>query len=151
MNDFTANLIIHSTGSKIYDSLTNFLHKWWTEMFEGSAHEIGDIFTIRFGSEIHKTMKVEELILNQSVTWLVVDACIDLPELDNKKEWIDTRIIWTISTSASETTLKLTHIGLTPEVQCYDLCKNGWQSFLYSLKKYLNTGIGVPFKLADAD
>jgi len=45
----------------------------------------------------------------------------------------------------------LTHIGLTPEIECYDLCKNGWQSFLYSLNKYLTTGIGAPFKLIDTE
>ena len=151
MKNFETNLIVEAPIDLIYNSLMNSINEWWTEMFEGSAQKVGDIFTIRFGSQIYKTMKVEELILNHSVTWLVVDALIDLPELDHKKEWIDTQIIWTLSSTAAGTMLRLTHIGLTPEVQCYDLCKNGWQSFLYSLNKYLTTGIGAPFKLTDGD
>lgn len=151
MKSFETSLIIQATENMIFDSLTNSLIAWWTEMFEGSAKKNGDIFTIRFGSQIYKTIKVEEVILNQSVTWLVVDALIDMPELENKKEWIGTRIIWTISAGSSGTTLRLKHIGLTPEIQCYELCKNGWQSFLYSLNKYLTTGVGVPFQLTNGE
>ena len=145
------NLILHVQRDKIYEGLTNLIPEWWTEMFEGSAQKIGEVFTIRFGTQIHKTMKVEELIRNKKVSWLVVDAFIDLPDLANKKEWIDTQIIWNISTTSGKTTLQLTHIGLTPEIECYDLCKNGWQSFLYSFSKFVTTGVGVPFRLAETD
>ena len=151
MENFTMNLILHVQRDKIYEGLTNLIHEWWTEMFEGSAQKIGEVFTIRFGTQIHKTMKVEELIRNKKVSWLVVDAFIDLPDLANKKEWIDTQIIWNISTTSGKTTLQLTHIGLTPEIECYDLCKNGWQSFLYSFSKFVTTGVGVPFRLAETD
>lgn len=151
IENFTTNLILNVHGDRIYEGLTDLVCEWWTEMFEGSAQEIGDIFTIRFGSQIYKTMKVEELIWNKSVTWRVVDALINLPELTNNKEWVGTQIIWSISPTTNGTNLQLTHIGLTPGMQCYDLCKSGWNSFLYSFSKFVTTGTGVPFRLVDTD
>lgn len=120
-------------------------------MFEGSAQTVGKTFTIRFGPQIFKTMVVEELIQNKKVAWQVQDAFIDLPELDNKKEWINTRIVWELSILPEGTLLRLTHIGLTPKSECYDLCSSGWLSFLYSLDKFIHTGVGTPFTLAETD
>jgi hypothetical protein len=151
MENFTSKLILEANEQEVYEGLTLLISKWWSEMFEGSAHERGDVFTIRFGPQVYKTMEVEELIWNEKVSWRVVDALIDLPELSNNKEWIDTRIIWDISTTSGGTALHLTHIGLTPQIQCYDLCRHGWQSFLYSFNRFLTTGIGVPFSLSDPE
>lgn len=151
MKNFETNTVIQVPVPIVFNSLTNQINAWWTEMFEGSAEKVGDVFTVRFGSQIYKTLKVEELIPNESLTWRVIDSIIDLPELNNKSEWVDTRIIWTLSNTTTGTEVQLTHIGLTPEIECYDLCKNGWQSFLYSLNKYLITGIGAPFKLIDTE
>ena len=98
---------------KIYEGLTTQISEWWTEMFQGSALTVGQSFTIRFGSQVFKTMRVEELIKNRKVAWRVEDALIDLPELVNKKEWVNTRIIWDLSTSSNRTFLKMTHMDLT--------------------------------------
>jgi len=151
MDNFSMNLIFQEKEDKIYEGLTSQINQWWTEMFEGSAQTVGQTFTIRFGPQIFKTMVVEELIRNKNVVWRVQDAFIDLPELDNKKEWINTRIVWELSIHPEGTLLRLTHIGLTPKAECYDLCSSGWQSFLYSLDKFIHTGVGTPFTLAETD
>ena len=145
------SLIFQEKEDKIYEGLTTQISEWWTEMFEGSARTVDQTFTIRFGSQVFKTMKVEELIKNRKVAWLVEDALIDLPELVNKKEWVNTRIIWDLSTRSDSTLLKVTHMGLTSKAECYDLCSSGWQSFLYSFNKFITTGVGTPFTLAEAD
>ncbi|MGN7205712.1 SRPBCC family protein [Pedobacter sp. SAFR-022] len=151
MENFTTKLILKAKAQDVYEGLTLLISKWWSEMFEGSAEEQGNVFTIRFGSQVYKTMEVEQLVGNEKVSWRVVDALIDLPELSNNTEWVDTRIIWDISITSEGTALALTHVGLTPEIQCYDLCKNGWQSFLYSFNKFLTTGKGVPFSLTESN
>jgi len=151
MDNFSMSLIFQEKEAKIYEGLTTQINEWWTEMFEGSARAAGQTFTIRFGPQVFKTMRVEELIKNEKVVWRVEDALIDLPELVNKKEWVNTRIIWDLSTSSDGTLLKVTHMGLTPKAECYDLCSSGWQSFLYSFNKFINTGVGTPFTLAEAD
>lgn len=151
MGNFTTSITLQARDDKIFEGLTGQISEWWTEMFEGSAKEVGQTFTIRFGPEVFKTMRVEELTRNKKVIWWVDDALIDLAELVNKKEWVNTRIIWDISTIQNGTSLKVTHIGLTPEIECYELCTSGWQSFLYSFNKFVTTGVGTPFRLVDAD
>jgi hypothetical protein len=76
----------------------------------------------------------------------VTDSLIDIPELDNKTEWINTKIVWEISSNDNQTELHLTHFGLTPQVECYNICESGWHNFTDSLTEFINTGIGKPFK-----
>ena len=38
-------------------------------------------------------MLVEELVQNQKVVWKVTNSLIDFPNLNNKTEWINTKII----------------------------------------------------------
>jgi hypothetical protein len=116
-------------------------------MFEGSAQEIDHRFTISFGPQVFKTLLVKDLIRDKKVVWEVVDALIDLPELANKKEWVGTSIVWDIVSEEGRVPLHLTHIGLTPEVECYQVCTGGWESFLQSFDKFVTTGSGTPFRL----
>lgn len=150
MENFSTTLVLRAHKEKVYESLTLSINEWWSEMFEGTAHEPGQTFTIRFGSQVFKTIMVEELMVGKKVAWSVVDALIDLPDLNEKKEWVNTRILWKISPAASGSVVELTHFGLNPEMECYHVCVSGWQSFLYSFEKFVTTGIGSPFKLTGA-
>lgn len=145
MNNFSKIIIFQATNLSVYDALTNSIPEWWTEMFEGISNEKGQSFTIRFGTEIFKTMKVEELLPGKKVIWKVTDSLIDLPELKNKTEWINTSIVWEINSIDGKTTLDLTHHGLTPEVECFEICENGWHTFTNSLRDFIHTGVGKPF------
>lgn len=115
-------------------------------MFEGVSNEQGQTFTIRFGPNVFKTMVVDEFIPNKKVVWKVTDSLIDIPELKNKTEWINTKIVWEISAQGNKTELQLTHIGLTPKIECYIVCEAGWHNFTNSLESYILTGKGEPFK-----
>jgi len=93
MENFKKTIIVAKSANEVYDALTNSITKWWTEMFEGTANQSGQSFTIRFGPAVFKTMQVEELIPNKKIVWLVTDALIDIPELKNKTEWMGTKIV----------------------------------------------------------
>ncbi|REG76876.1 SRPBCC family protein [Algoriphagus antarcticus] len=147
MENFKKTIILQATDKSVYEALTNSIAKWWTEMFEGSSDKQDETFTIRFGSNVFKTLKVEELIPNAKVVWNVTDSVIDIPELKNKTEWINTKIIWEISRQDSQTEICLTHLGLTPEIECYNICESGWHNFTDSLTDFIKTGIGKPFKV----
>ncbi|MEL7586202.1 MAG: SRPBCC domain-containing protein [Prolixibacteraceae bacterium] len=137
---------LNASDEKIFESILN-IPLWWTEMFEGTADRQGGKFTVRFGSSVFKTMVVEELTPNKKIVWNVVDSVIDIPELNNKTEWIGTKISWEISTYQDKTVLELKHIGLTPKIECYTICENGWNGFTESLTEFINTGKGKPFKI----
>jgi Activator of Hsp90 ATPase homolog 1-like protein len=146
MNNFKKTINFQTSDIKVYTALTNSITKWWTEMFEGVSNEQGESFTIRFGSNVFKTMVVEELVPDKKVVWKVTDSLIDIPELKNKKEWINTKIVWEISSKENQTEVYLTHFGLTPQIECYNICENGWQNFTNSLIDFITTGIGKPYK-----
>lgn len=83
----------------------------------------------------------------KKIVWLVTDSLIDIPDLKNQTEWINTKIAWEIFSKDNQTELTLTHFGLTPQIECYNICENGWHNFTSSLVEFINTGKGNPFKL----
>lgn len=146
MNNYTHTIEIKTTADKVYDAVTRTIPLWWTEMFSGSSEQAGDVFTIRFGENIHKTMRVKELVPNSKVIWYVEDSLINLPELKNQTEWIGTTIVWEIEQENNNALVKVTHIGLHPAVECYEICSDGWLQFTNSLKLFLETGKGNPYR-----
>ncbi len=146
MDNFKKTIIIQATDNKVFDALTNSINKWWTEMFEGTSSQQGQFFTISFGTNVFKTMKVEELIKNKKVVWNVTESLIDIPDLKNMTEWLNSKIVWEILSKDNQTELHLTHFGLTPQVECYNICQDGWHNFTESLTEHIITGIGKPFK-----
>ncbi len=147
MSNFKKTVTLHATDKSVYHALTSSIEKWWTELFEGVSNKQGESFTVRFGDNVFKTFKVEELITNKKVVWYVSDSLIDIPELKNKTEWIGTKITWEISMQGQKTELSLTHLGLTPQIECYTICESGWHNFTDSLTEFINTGTGKPFKV----
>ena len=68
-----------------------------------------------------------------------------MASLKNKAEWVDTKLIWTLSAADQNTTLTFLHEGLNQSFECYNVCEAGWDQFLASLEAYLTTGKGRPY------
>jgi hypothetical protein len=139
--DYTTTILVKATPNKTFKSI-NHVAAWWTENIEGNSEKLHDIFTIHFG-ETFVTMKIAESVPDKKVLWNVTDCY--LPWLADKKEWTDTRIVFEISAEGDSTRIQFTHVGLTPQVECYDNCVKGWnQYFKESLAKLINEGKGLP-------
>lgn len=122
--------------------------KWWGEDVTGSSKKQGDIFTIRFGTT-HVTFKITELIPEKEIVWLVTDC--HLPWLNDKTEWTGTSIAWNIENEGDSTQISMTHVGLQPEVECYDQCEKGWNFHIKeSLLKLLTEDNGMLEKPKEA-
>ena len=136
----TANISAQEAVDAIND-----LTKWWTEDFEGTAEKPGDMFTVRFGN-IYKVFKVTEVVPGKKLVWEVIDS--HLPFVSNLTEWTGTSLEWEITTKGNSTQVSMTHVGLSPEVECYTQCEKGWDYFLKeSLYKLLTEQKGLPHKL----
>lgn len=146
MNNYTSTTLLNCSESTVFNALTIGIPCWWTEMFEGTGENSGDVFTVRFGESVHKTMQVQELSHNKKIVWHVADSLIDIPQLKNQTEWIGTTIVWEIFKRENSTELRLTHIGLSPDIECYTICAGGWKQFTESIKLFVETGKGNPFK-----
>lgn len=145
-NDFKYEIQVNVSIEKAFESITNEIPLWWTEMFEGTSNTVGESFTVRFGSSVFKTMRLEEIVPQEKIVWFVTDTIINIPELKNKREWLNTRIIWEFKEEKTNIIIRVTHIGLNSAIECYEICSTGWRQFCDSLKSFLENGTGMPFK-----
>jgi len=140
---YQSRIVANTTASKAFNSINN-VAAWWTENTEGAAARLNDVFTVHFGDTFMK-FSVVEFVPNQKAVWLVTDCFI--PQLQDKKEWKDTRISFEISTDAAITTIDFMHIGIVPGIECYDSCVKSWDRFTQtSLFKLITEGKGEPLK-----
>ena len=59
-------------------------------------------------------------------------------------EWVGTIIDFHVSESENGCTLHFRHHGLTPRLECFDMCFAGWTHYVDSLVSYAETGSGRP-------
>ena len=146
MHSFKFDLLVAAPAAKVFEALTTQqgIQSWWTTSSEvGTA--VGEHITIRFGGTV-PAVQLDALQPATEVRWRVVDAHLVVPGLARTNEWLGTTIVFQlVPESGAATRLALEHIGLTPQVECYDICSQGWAQFLESLKAYLETGKGTPY------
>lgn len=130
--------------SKMADELFAIVldvRKWWTGLFaesiEGNSAAIGDEFSFSAGGGVHYSkQKLVELIPNKKVVWLVTES--NLQFLEKPDEWNKTQISFEIEAHATGATLRFSHLGLQPQIECYDSCSSAWTQYLHRLEKAVN-------------
>src|SRR5712671_6834387 len=116
--DYHVSVMVNTTAGKAAEAISN-VAAWWTENIEGSANKVKDIFTVRFG-ETFVRFKIVEMIPDQKIVWQVQDCYLHW--LSDKKEWMNTSILWEISGKNNSTEIDMTHIGLKPGIECFSYC-----------------------------
>ena len=140
-HDYTCSIQTSVSAKEAYDKIAR-VSEWWAKNFKGSARNLGDTFTVRFG-ETFVDFKISEAVPESRIVWQVANC--HLPWLKDKTEWNGTSATWEISSSSGITTITFTHHGLTPDVECFSACEKGWNSHIQkSLLKLLNDGKGFP-------
>jgi uncharacterized protein YndB with AHSA1/START domain/ketosteroid isomerase-like protein len=67
----------------------------------------------------------------------------NLPEPD---EWVGTTASFSLAADGDGTLLRFTHEGLTPALDCFEMCERGWDHFLRrSVGQLLAVGQGLPY------
>jgi hypothetical protein len=139
--DFTCSITTNVTAAATMAAISH-VQDWWAKDFTGTAEKLNDQFTVRFG-DTFVDFKVTEFIPDTKIVWTVTKSF--LPWLKDKTEWINTKVIFELSTLNKMTTVHFTHVGLVPQVECYDNCVRGWTQYVPgSLNKLLNEGVGQP-------
>jgi hypothetical protein len=105
----------------------NNVSGWWAADTIGNSEKPGDTFTVHFGKTF-SSFKIAELIPYRKIVWEVLDCNMDM--LADKKEWQGTKIVWDITTEDDRTHVTMTHVGLVPEKECYNDCRNGWNFYI---------------------
>jgi len=140
--DYHTSITVDAPSQEVFENI-NQVSKWWTENLEGKSQKLNDEFTVRFDDVHVSTQKFSEVIPGKKIVWDVTDC--NLHWLADKKEWKGTKIDWEVSTKNNATQIDFTHIGLVPEVECFDSCRKGWDFFIKeSLLKLITEGKGLP-------
>jgi hypothetical protein len=139
--DYNATITVNTTAKEAFGKIAQ-VGDWWAKEFTGKAEKPNDTFTIRFG-DTFVDFKITEVIPDTKIVWYVADSF--LPWLSNKTEWNNTEVVFEISSTNNQTKIDFTHVGLVPEIECYERCEKGWTRFVtVSLAKFLNEGKGLP-------
>ncbi|WP_316814021.1 SRPBCC domain-containing protein [Pedobacter heparinus] len=136
--NFTTTILVDQTPEQVFEAV-NKPRDWWSGEFEGNTTELGDEFTYRYKEFHYSKQKVVELVPNQRVVWLVTESQLNF--IEDKQEWTGTKMIFEISEQGDKTKLQFSHIGLHPEVECYNDCSNVWGKLIQkSLYELITTG-----------
>lgn len=139
--NYHARISAHLAPREVTEKI-NRLNAWWAGNFEGSAQKLDDVFTLRFG-ETWVTFKVVEMVAERRIEWEVIDCCLHW--LADKTEWNNTYLVWDLAAQKNSTQVDFTHVGLIPEVECYNECRKGWDFYIKeSLAKWLTENRGLP-------
>ena len=142
--DYQATIAVSQTAHEAFTAINN-VSNWWTENLKGHSEKLNDVFTVDFGDNNFVTHKLIEVIPDKKVMWLVTDCYLSW--FNDKTEWNDTKMSFEISTKGNSTEINFTHVGLVPEVECYDMCVKGWDQYVKgSLFKLITEGKGQPQK-----
>jgi uncharacterized protein YndB with AHSA1/START domain len=140
--DFTTTILVDQTPKEVFDAILN-VRGWWSEEIEGSTDELNAEFDYHY-EDVHRSkMKIVELIPNKKVVWLVLDNYFKFTK--DETEWKGTKITFEIAEKDGKTALCFTHVGLVPEYECYEVCREGWSTYIHnSLHSLITTGKGRP-------
>jgi hypothetical protein len=130
--DFSTTLLAEKSPKEVFGIIKN-VRAWWSglyqETFEGKADQVGDEFSFLAGGGMHYSkQKLIELIPETKIVWLVTDS--KLTFLSEEAEWTNTKLCFEISQEGHKTQVRFTHIGLNPEIECYNQCSSGWNGYL---------------------
>jgi len=140
--NFTTVITVNQTPQQAFAAVNN-VRGWWSEDIKGSTGKAGDIFNYRF-RDIHRcTIKVKESTPGKRVVWHVLDNWFSFTR--DETEWKGTNVVFHIAAVGGKTEVRVTHEGLTPEYECFDICSDGWTTYIQgSLKALIETGKGNP-------
>ena len=141
-SDFTTTILVDQSPKEVFDAINN-VRGWWSEEIEGSTDKLNDEFIYHY-EDVHRCkMKLIEVIPNKKVVWLVLDNYFKFTK--DKSEWKGNKIIFEITEKEHKTQLQFTQLGLVPEYECYDICRDAWSIYIKnSLRSLITTGKGQP-------
>lgn len=137
--------VVGQSPAEVFRAIQN-VKKWWSgfyrEQIEGNTTNLNGEFTfLAAGGAHYSKQKLVELIPEKKLVWLVTDS--KLTFIKNEGEWIGSKFGFEIARQENGTKITFTHMGLVPEVECYEDCTMGWTQYLLALIRDLEKNMVV--------
>ncbi len=140
--DFSTTILVDQAPEVAFKAINN-VRGWWSEEIEGNTSKLNDEFTYHYEDVHYCQMKLVEVVPNEKVVWFVKYNYFKFTK--DKSEWTGTKISFEISEKNGKTQIRVTHHGLNPEYECFDICSNAWTQYVQqSLFGLITTGTGKP-------
>jgi uncharacterized protein YndB with AHSA1/START domain len=135
VQDIMQLIKIHASSERVYEAITTAdgIRQWWTrdaaiEPKVGAAGEFGF-----YGKRFVAKVTVEELNPATRVRWKVANSA-----------WQGNDIEFNLKADGNDTTLLFAHRGFPRADEGLASATTRWGFYLFSLKRYLQTGKGTP-------
>jgi uncharacterized protein YndB with AHSA1/START domain len=142
--DYVVTAAARATPADVFGALTTGegIAGWWTGSVDGAPGLLGGLVTLRFaGLAEHIVLRVKALDPGRAVEWTCAAHT-------GHREWEGTSIEFALRVTGDGCSVTLRHRGLTPALACFEACARGWDFFVPSLIRYVETGAGSPFRSA---
>lgn len=138
---FTTSFTVDQSPDQVVTAIAD-VRGWWSEEITGSADKVGDRF-VHSVLDLHRCeLAVTELVPGQKVVWTVLDNHFSFTR--DPAEWKGTDIVFEVNRTGDRTDVRFTHVGLVPQFECFEVCVDGWTTYLDSLRALIATGKGEP-------
>jgi len=143
---------VRAAPERVFVALTMEMHRWWTTHTDGSLERVGDTIRVDFPpNNGHWTFEATALSPREIVELTCIDALhvVAGQSAEIERDWLGTTLCWRICATGTGSRVHFEHRGLTPKLQCFDICHAGWNFFFArSLAAFLNEGTGMPHQAA---
>jgi hypothetical protein len=140
--DFNITFFVEQTPNEVFNAIKN-VRGWWSEDLEGNSENLNDEFSYLHSEFHYSKHKLTEVEQDKKVVWLTIDS--KLTFVKEQDEWNGTKMVFEIVKLEDKTKLVITHLGLVPEIECFDACSQGWTYYLQnSLLPLITSGKGKP-------
>ena len=138
--DFMVTFTVDQTPEAAFTAINN-VRGWWSGDIDGATDRLGAEFTYRY-EDIHRSkQKVTEFTPGKRVVWHVLEGYINFTH--DPTEWTGTDVTFEIANKGGKTEVRFTHVGLVPDIECFDSCSSAWGFYINgSLRNLIATGDG---------
>lgn len=139
--NYTKQVRLYASRERVFKALAtlNGLRGWWTLIVTGKATTGGELRLGFAGLDEYIIMRVVKNKRPSSMYWTCV-IHTSLPEWKETQPRFDL-----VEETSGSCRLDFQHIGLTPQFECFDDCRLGWDHFLASLVAYVERGAGMSY------
>lgn len=140
-SNYNVTILVDNSESEVFDAINN-VRGWWQGEITGNTDQLNSEFTYQMKDIHFSKQQIVEFVPNKKIVWLVTDSKLNFTK--NASEWTGTKIVFEITEVNNKTQIRFSHLGLVPEIECFNNCSNAWSQLIgESLFSLITTGKGI--------